>query len=56
MNWKTWTRRSIGIAAVAALGYGLWSAFQPTPVPVEVATADVGTVEVTVDDDGCTPS
>lgn len=50
----TWSKRAtsavLSAAAVAAL---IWFA-RPQPVPVDIATAGVGPMEVTVDDDGKT--
>jgi HlyD family secretion protein len=49
-----WTKRIIGVAALAAIAGGLaWFAW-PRPVLVDLATVAKGPIEVTADDDGKT--
>jgi HlyD family secretion protein len=49
-----WTKRIIGVAALAGIAGGLgWFAW-PRPVPVDLATVTKGPIEVTADDDGKT--
>jgi HlyD family secretion protein len=47
-------RPLIGLAAAGLVLVGIWRAFQPTPVIVDLATLGRGPLEVTVDDDGRT--
>ena len=49
-------RRSLIAYALAALAIagGFWWALRPQPVPVDLAAVELGTVEVTVDEEGVT--
>jgi HlyD family secretion protein len=50
----TWMKRAVWIGALGlALAGPIWFAW-PAPVAVDLATATVGPMEVTVDDDGKT--
>ena len=48
----TWLKRILGLAVVAALGYGGYTMIQPQPVAVDLATIGRGGVETTIDEEG----
>jgi HlyD family secretion protein len=50
---KRW-KRLLWLGVGLALAFGVWRAFQPTPVLVEVGTVHRGRLVVTTDDDGWT--
>jgi len=51
---KTWVKRALSATLIAAAIAALVAFAWPAPVPVDIATAATGPMEVTIDDDGRT--
>ncbi|MGI9480802.1 MAG: efflux RND transporter periplasmic adaptor subunit [Hyphomicrobiales bacterium] len=50
----TWIKRALGALVVLAIGYGLYTAMRPAPVPVDTVAIGKGELLVTVNEEGKT--